>query len=147
MNNRKCEKMKIELYSILPTQASEIRNTVFIKEQGFEKEFDSIDATAVHFVAFNEAGIPVGTCRVFWNEEKSSYVLGRLAVLKEFRSEGAGSALVNEALNYVRDMNGKELVLHSQCRSTGFYDKLGFTEFGEVEEEEGCPHIWMKKII
>jgi hypothetical protein len=27
----------------------------------------------------------------------------------------------------------------------GFYEKCGDTAFGEIEPEEGCPHIWMTK--
>lgn len=139
--------MQIKLYNILPKEASEIRNDVFIKEQGFENEYDDTDKRATHIVMFDDEEKAVATCRIFWNEEMNSYVLGRLAVIKEHRGKGFGAAVVQEALAYVRKEGGKELLLHSQCRSTGFYQKLGFTEFGEIEFEEDCPHIWMKKII
>ena len=31
------------------------------------------------------------------------------------------------------------------CRVKKFYIKSGYVEFGAVEDDEGCPHIWMKK--
>ena len=138
--------MKAKLYNTLPKEAHEIRNEVFINEQGFENEYDSIDETAVHIVMFDEDE-PVATCRVFLNSEMNSYVLGRLAVVKEHRGKNIGAAVVEEAQGYVRKMGGKELVLHSQCQSTGFYQKLGFAQFGDIEYEEDCPHIWMRKSL
>lgn len=137
--------MKCEIYKYLPDEAHEIRIRVFIEEQGFENEFDSIDSEAVHFLMRNDNGIPVATCRVFRKED--SHVLGRLAVLKEYRGMGIGSGIVREAIDYLKKTGGSELILHSQCRASGFYEKLGFSAFGEIELDEGCPHIWMKKKI
>ena len=42
---------------------------------------------------------------------------------------------------------GKCLALHAQCRITAFYQTLGFTEFSDIDDDEGCPHIWMKKSL
>ena len=139
--------MKTEIIKFLPEDAHKIRVKVFIEEQGFENEFDSIDAEAVHILMKNDDGIPVATCRIFWDNKINSHILGRLAVLKEFRGMGIGSEVVNAALDYVKSANGKSLMLHSQCRAADFYEKLGFASFGEVELDEGCPHIWMKKEI
>lgn len=137
--------MKCEIYKKLPDEAHNIRIKVFIEEQGFENEFDSIDAEAVHFLMRDDNGIPVATCRVFWENKMESHVLGRLAVLKEYRGGGVGSQVVREALDYVKESGGKRLMLHSQCSAVSFYEKLGFSSFGDVEYEQDCPHIWMKK--
>ena len=75
----------------------------------------------------------------------NSHVLGRLAVLKEYRGRGTGSDVVREALEHVKKSGGHSLMLHSQCHAVPFYEKLGFYSFGDVEYEEDCPHIWMKK--
>ena len=139
--------MQIKIFDSLPKQAAEIRNDVFIKEQGFESEFDATDSIATHFVAFDDNGSAIATCRVFWDKKINSFVLGRLAVIKEQRGKGIGAAVVEETLNYVKNMGKKELRLHAQCRITEFYEKLGFAQFGDIEYEEDCPHIWMKKSI
>ena len=139
--------MKAEVLNFLPDEAHDIRIKVFIEEQGFENEFDEIDSEATHILVKTDNGIPTATCRVFWNDEMNSYVLGRLAVLKEYRGRGIGSEVVKEALGYVKSAGGNRLMLHSQCSATEFYEKLGFISFGDVEYEEECPHIWMKKII
>lgn len=75
-NDRRIKfQMKILRYDSFPSYAKEIRETVFIQEQGFQSEFDEIDNTAVHFVLFDEDEIPIATCRVFWNEKMDSYTL------------------------------------------------------------------------
>ena len=137
--------MRISVYNNFPNCAKAIREAVFINEQGFQHEFDEIDNTAIHFVLFNDDEIPIATCRVFWSTAINEYVLGRLAVTKEYRGKKMGSIIVNEAEKYVQKKGGTGIALHAQCRATDFYRKLGFTEFGDIENEQGCPHIWMKK--
>lgn len=139
--------MKISVYEHFPDCAKEIRKAVFMDEQGFQDEFDEIDNAAVHIVLFEEDDAPVATCRVFWNAGMNAYTLGRLAVIKKYRGKNIGSIMVKEAEGYVQKIGGKGIVLHAQCLATGFYKKLGFIEFGSIENDEGCPHIWMKKSI
>ncbi len=139
--------MKIAIYESLPDEARQIRQTVFVEEQGFCEEFDRTDDEAAHFVVYLEDSRPVATCRVFWDPAAEGYVLGRFAVLRECRGKNIGSAMMAEAEKYVRKAGGRSLALHAQCQVSGFYRKLGFAEYGEAEDEQGCPHVWMKKEI
>ena len=139
--------MEILSFSTLPPEAALIRQKVFVEEQGFQYEFDEIDDISTHFVLFDDNSTPIAACRVFWSEKNNSYVLGRLAVIKEYRGKGLGRTIVDDAEKHIKKMGGKELQLHAQCRITEFYKRIGFTPFGEVEYEEDCPHIWMKKSI
>lgn len=95
--------MKILRYDSFPNYAKEIREAVFIEEQGFESEFDEIDNTAVHFVLFDEDESPIATCRVFWNNQMNAYTLGRLAVIKECRGKNIGSLIVTPLYNFIND--------------------------------------------
>lgn len=139
--------MKTEVYTPLPKSAFMVREKVFIEEQGFQNELDEIDDIALHIVMYNADNEPVATCRIFEGEEKQVFILGRLAVLKEYRGKGIGSNIINEAEQLVIEKGGKALILHSQCRAKDFYGKLGFIEYGEIGYDEGCPHIWMKKTL
>ncbi len=138
--------MKVKAHVYLSEDARAIREAVFMKEQGFQNEFDSVDEIATHLVLY-DGEAAVATCRVFWEETLHAYVLGRLAVRKEYRGKALGSLMVEEAVRYVKIKGGKELLLHAQCRVVDFYQKLGFHAFGEMEDDEGCPHIWMKKTV
>lgn len=137
--------MKIAVYENFPNNAKEIRKAVFMEEQGFQNEFDEIDQKVVHFVLFDGDNVPAATCRVFWNAEMNTYTLGRLAVIKEYRGKNLGSLMIREVERYVEEKGGKDIVLHAQCRAADFYKKMGFAEYGAIENDEGCPHVWMKK--
>lgn len=139
--------MKAAIFESIPDCAREIRQNVFIKEQGFQKEFDETDSAATHIVIFDQDETPVAVCRVFWDAEMGSHILGRLAVVREYRGKNIGSAAVREAEQYVRKAGGKSITLHAQCRASSFYERLGYTKFGDIEDEEGCPHVWMKKFL
>jgi predicted GNAT family N-acyltransferase len=117
---------------------------VFVEEQGFVEEFDEIDPIAAHIVAY-DGNEPIGTCRLFYDDERKSYILGRLAIRKKYRGQEIGSLLIKEAEKKVDENGGTRIILHSQCAAAGFYAKNGYREFGEIDDDEGCPHIWMKK--
>ena len=136
--------MTFKVYHGLPQDAAEIRRAVFMNEQGFKDEFDETDKFAAHIVLY-DGDIPAATCRVFYDDKLCSYVLGRLAVTKEYRGRSLGSRVVCEAEKFVSSEGGKSIVLHAQCRVWEFYSKLGYREYGEQDDDEGCAHIWMKK--
>ena len=139
--------METTIYNSIPTYAKEIRQKVFMNEQGFQNEFDKIDEIATHIVLFNEDQLPVSTCRVFWDTDMDSYIVGRLAVIKEYRGKHIGSIMLKEAERYVQSEGGTCIALHAQCKAAAFYKKSGFLEYGDIEDDEGCPHVWMRKSV
>lgn len=136
--------MNIRMYEQLPVEAKCIRRKVFMEEQGFKNEFDEIDAVSLHIIIF-EKSEPVATCRIYFSDEQRSYVIGRIAVLKEFRSKKYGAKLLKAAEKEVIKRKGKSIVLSAQVRASTFYSKNGYVSSDEVHDDEGCPHVWMKK--
>ena len=88
---------------------------------------------------------PIATCRFFWDNERNTYILGRLAVLPQYRGGHVGAALMKEAQAQVDALSGSAIYLHAQCTASAFYEKQGYQKTGAVESEQGCPHIWMYK--
>lgn len=137
--------MEIKFYNALPEEAAAIRTEVFIEEQGFKNELDDMDSCAEHLVAFKDDK-PVGTCRFFREEDgQDGYIVGRIAVKKEYRGQDIGTELLRAVEKAVKAKGGSRLLLHAQVRAKKFYEKQGYTPFGEIGSEEGCPHIWMYK--
>lgn len=132
---------------VLPADSRRIREEVFVIEQGFSEEFDTVDHYAIHFVAYDEEGNPLGTCRIFKEDDSGVFYLGRLAVAKTARKNGIGRLLLNNAEEKACILGAHELRLHSQCRVREFYERCGYVAFGDIELDEGCPHIWMRKAI
>ena len=139
-------KTEIKFYDTLPSEAKALREEVFMLELGFSYDADEIDSTATHIVVYNDS-LAVAVCRVFEGDSFGEYILGRLAVKKEHRNKGLGGVTVNAAIEYTAKSGGSSLVLHSQLSAKAFYEKLGFIPYGEIEYEEDCPHIWMRKAI
>ena len=133
----------IEAYDFLSETARNIRTTVFVEEQGFSyaAEFDDVDASSTHLVLL-ECGKPIATCR-FFGQGDGVYAIGRIAVLKEYRGSGMGAA----AEKMIAAEGGRVALVHAQTRASGFYAKLGYEPFGEPDEDEGVPHVWMRRAL
>lgn len=141
---RKRNNMNTKIFTTLPQEAKDIRIEVFVKEQGFKNEFDEIDTISHHIVAFDE-GKPIGTCRFF--KENDHYTIGRVAVLKKYRNQHIGNLLIRTAEKEIKKLHGDLIVVHAQVRICPFYEKQGYIQFGQIDDDEGVPHMWMKKKI
>ena len=102
-----------------------------MKEQGFKYEFDETDHLAKHMLLF-EDDIPVATCRFFFSVERDCYVIGRIAVSKEFRGKQYGKKMLQGAEKTVSDLGGKRIELSAQCRVAEFYKKQGYMELNDI---------------
>ncbi|MCD8089311.1 MAG: GNAT family N-acetyltransferase [Clostridiales bacterium] len=134
----------LKTFHTLPEEAVYIRNTVFVEEQGFKEEFDETDDISAHIIIYEDEE-PAGVCRFYYDGKKQAYILGRLAVIKEFRKRSFGAKLIREAERQVKALKGEKLCLAAQVRAKGFYEKQGYKTEGEEFSEENCPHIMMYK--
>ncbi len=136
--------MEIRKFDYLPDDARAIRQAVFVDEQGFEVEFDDTDDKAVHLVGYDN-GKPVAVCRFFYDDEHSSYMIGRIAVVKELRGKHLGEQMVLAAEKFIKEIGGEKASLSAQLRASGFYEKLGYTKSGSEYYDEYCSHVLMSK--
>jgi len=119
-----------------------VRETVFVQEQGIPAhlEWDSEDTDAVHVLALLPGGEAIGTGRLL-----RSGVVGRMAVLRPYRSQGVGRALLAGLLDAARERGDGRVMLSAQTRVVGFYERMGFTAFGDIYFEAGIPHQRMQR--
>lgn len=131
-------------FGCLPEAARRIRETVFMQEQGFCHEFDETDDHSWHVLLYRD-GEAVGTARLFSEQNADAMHIGRVAVLKQVRGNGGGSALLQACCEKAVQLGVKKVILGAQCRAVSFYEKSGFQPFGTIYDEEGCPHQMMEK--
>lgn len=126
------------------TYAKDVRREVFIKEQCVpeDEEWDDWDEDAVHAVAFNDDNHAIGYARLL-----NSRQLGRMAVLSDFRHQGAGTALMNQLEEEARRMGYDHVFLHAQVQALPFYEKQGYVAQGQPFDEVGITHMLMTKIL
>ena len=113
-----------------------IRRLVFIEEQHVpdDLEWDEEDNTSTHFVValVDKA---VATARLTANGQ-----IGRMAVLAEYRNQGIGNKLLYFVLQHAASLGYKQIYLHAQVTAIPFYEKQGFTAFGNIFYEANIPH-------
>jgi len=119
---------------------SEIRRKVFIEEQQVpeELEWDEDDKACVH-VLVTDNNIPIATGRI-----KMDGHIGRMAVLKDYRNKGVGSAVLKALINFSKTVKMKSVYLHAQTSAIPFYEKHGFIISSDVFMDAGIPHKIMK---
>jgi predicted GNAT family N-acyltransferase len=126
-----------------------IRYAVFVEEQGIaaELEIDAYDPIAQHVLAFVD-GQCVATARIFLDEQDPSKAkIGRMAVLKDFRGQGIGTALLGEAIRAGMMQGASVFELHAQHSAAPFYAKLQFKPHGAIFDEVGIPHQCMRLVL
>ena len=114
-----------------------IRMRVFIEEQAVpeELEWDGEDNGALHVLAIDCTGRPIGTARLMPTGQ-----IGRMAVLHNWRRLGVGSALLRELLAIVEDGSYPDLFLNAQTSALPFYQRAGFVPVGKEFKEAEIPH-------
>jgi predicted GNAT family N-acyltransferase len=119
-----------------------IRREVFVGEQNCPPELEwEHEEESNHFLAtVNEE--PAGASR--WRKTDKGYKLERFAVLKKFRGDGVGQALVQAVLNDL-PKDADYIYLHAQVQAVTLYERFGFEKTGPEFEEAGIRHYKMIK--
>jgi ribosomal protein S18 acetylase RimI-like enzyme len=126
-------------------QMVQLRNDILRKplglsfsEEELEKEKDDI------LIGAFEDDRLLGCCMLI-NTEPGSVRLRQMAVHKNLQGKGIGRALMQFAENIARDRGYRRITMHARKSATGFYEKLGYTVYGEEFEEVTLPHVVMEK--
>jgi len=139
-NNLKVEVVKwIDEYDSLTM----IREKVFIEEQKVtsQLEWDGMDENAMHFLVFKDEEA-IGCARAV--VIKNYMQLGRMAVLKEYRGQGIGSALLEKAIVTAKLNQISSIHISAQCYAIDFYLKFGFKVMSDIYLDAEILHRDMK---
>jgi predicted GNAT family N-acyltransferase len=133
--------LKIEIVKWLDglSQLKNIREKVFIQEQKVtpQLEWDGMDEKAIHFLVFNDKAA-IGCARAI--VIKDHMQLGRMAVLKEYRGKGIGSALLEKAIVTAKLNQISSIHISAQCYAIDFYLKFGFKVMSDIYLDAEIPH-------
>jgi YbgC/YbaW family acyl-CoA thioester hydrolase len=128
----------------LGADAGPLRQAVFAAEQGVPMAMggDAADAVAVHVVACNRVGLPVGTGRLM-QEAPGVARIGRVAVHAGLRGSGVGAQVMRTLAAAARARGDREVLLAAQTSALRFYERLGYAARGAPFEEAGRTHQQM----
>ncbi len=132
-----------ELYDILS-----LRNNVFVVEQNcVYQDTDHKDERSFHLWCQSTDSAVVAYCRllppgVSYREAS----VGRVVVHPDFRGNGLGRQLMQEAILQCSSLfHTHSIVISAQFHLARFYQSLGFREQGAVYLEDGIEHIEMHR--
>jgi predicted GNAT family N-acyltransferase len=129
----------------------QIRNAVFVNEQHIptELEWDGSDKDCIHVLAHDDQGESIGTGRIQIHPNNTSDGsntvghIGRIAVLKQQRGHGVGSALLARLADIARTQQLGSVYLNAQKHLQSYYERHRFEREGDVFKEAGIPHVRM----
>lgn len=118
-----------------------IREAVFVYEQSIPARFelDEYDPISHHVLASWQEN-PIGTGRLTPEGR-----IGRVAVSREFRRQGAGRRIIETLLESAKQQHLQQVMLAAQSHAVPFYEQFGFCREGYWFEELGIQHVMMRK--
>lgn len=121
-----------------------IRHAVFIMEQNVtdELEWDGLDDEAIHILVLTADDKPVATARLLTGGH-----IGRMAVLKAWRHQGIGSAILLRLIEIAQRQALVQINLDAQTHAISFYEGYGFEVCSEIFMDAGIPHKKMKRLL
>ena len=121
-----------------------VRETVFVREQQVtpELEWDGLDAACLHAIAETENRDVIGTGRLHPGGK-----IGRMAVLRPWRNQGVGAAILATLVAEAQRRHRPEVYLHAQTQALDFYARQGFVAEGDEFDEAGIPHRLMRRAL
>jgi ElaA protein len=142
----------IDVYEMLAA-----RSAVFVVEQNcVYGDIDGLDADAWHLFAYgaprgdDRRPVLAGYLRVllpgYPDESETDIRIGRVLTTEGFRGIKLGNAMLERALGYIlKQWPRQPIRLHAQAHLQRFYGAFGFEPVSEVHDEDGIPHVWMRR--
>lgn len=127
------------LYALL-----KLRIDVFVVEQECHyQELDGrdLDQGTRHFWIASDQKEPVAYLRLL-EERGGGFRIGRVCTARTFRGTGLSRRLMEAAL---ADAGAAEVTLAAQMRVADLYEAYGFVREGDPYDEDGIPHIDMRR--
>lgn len=125
----------------------EFRNRMLREPLGLDLFSESLEQEKndVIFIA-SENGAIAG-CVMLHPLPDHSVQLRQMAVGDAWQGKGIGTQLLQAAESYAMENSYKKIILHARITATAFYQRYGYTPFGNIFTEVTIPHIAMEKEI
>lgn len=119
-----------------------VRYQVFVVEQQVPADLEWVgdDDQFSAVLAVDQNQQPIGTGRI-----SGDGVIGRMAVLKEWRGRGVGTAILERLIQQGVESGQQQFTLSAQLHAVPFYAAHGFVAEGPVYLDAGIEHRSMKR--
>ena len=124
-----------------------LRNEVFVVEQDcVYQDIDGTDPVAFHLLGRREGNL-VAYIRAFGPDVLGpEMVIGRVIVAASARGTGLGRVVMREAQHRLQERFGAgPIKIGAKSHLAGFYGSLGYEICGPEYDEDGIPHVPMRR--
>ena len=134
--------MQFEIYSNINNQMKNLRDLVFIQEQGctLAEEYEDDETKFLHLCGSVEGQIIV-YARILI--ENITAFIDRVAILKEYRGCGYGNTIMDFAEKEATTRGCIKVELHAQTQASVFYSKRGYYAEGDEFLEDNKTAIFI----
>ena len=88
-------------------------------------EFDEHDTPETKYIVIVDDYLPIATCRLYAIDD-ARVMLGRIVVLPEYRHQGIGTRVVEEAEAWARELGFVVAEVESRDNKIAFYESMGY---------------------
>lgn len=124
-----------------------LRQRVFVVEQHCAYlDADGLDRDARHFL-MRDRGVLIAYTRVLAPGVRfPTFSIGRVVVAPERRGERLGREVMEKTIAEIERVEGAvPISLAAQAHLEGFYGSLGFRTISGAYDEDGIPHVDMRR--
>ncbi|OSQ39073.1 acetyltransferase [Thalassospira mesophila] len=130
-----------------------LRQQIFIIEQNcIFSEIDGLDPVSLHVIGTRNGQIVAATRIVpagvdpHHHEQGTDPAIGRVVAAMEVRGKGIGRKIMQQSIEACeKHFPDQGIFLNGQYHLAGFYQGLGFVSEGDPFDEDGIPHIAMRR--
>lgn len=138
------EIVRIEMTDPRYQKERELRNRILLRPIGIpDYGWEQGDHKSWHFVATK--GDQVLGCVILCplNKERTKTQLMQMAVEKSWQGKGVGKMLVTHLIDFAKNENIEEIIIHSRSSVNNFYLQFGFKDLEKDFEEVGIQHSYL----
>jgi predicted GNAT family N-acyltransferase len=126
-------------------QMINLRNDILRKPLGLQFTEEELvkEANDILIGAFDDDRILA--CCMLTAIDKEKIRLRQMAVHNSLQGKGIGATMMNFAENVAHDRGYRIMTMHARKSALGFYEKLGYSVYGDEFVEVTIPHVEMQK--
>ena len=131
-----------ELYAIL-----QLRSQVFGVEQNcVYQDMDNKDQVCFHMMCWEHDALVAYTRLVPPGVSYTEPSIGRVVTSRDMRRGGLGKTLVEKSIAEIFKLYGQTAIkIGAQLYLKKFYESFDFEQSGDIYDEDGIPHIHMRR--
>ena len=104
---------------IRATKTAEQAGAYYVRIQAMARKHQ------ITYIVIVDNYLPVATCRLYAIDDER-VMLGRIVVLPEYRHQGLGTLVVQEAEKWAEELGYRTSVLESRDNKIHFYETMGY---------------------